>query len=157
MHISLFEELAMDQQLKEAIGLAVSRESYAQLLGIELVELDMGYSAVEMDYDPDRMNNIFARAHGGAIFALIDEAFETAGQTCGSVTVGLNVNVNYVASPEIGARLRANRELRHSGDRPGGAFAGELPGAGLSHGETASFPVKAAPARLLPSRAVPAR
>lgn len=97
----------MDQQLKEAIGLAVTRESYAQLLGIELVELDMGYSAVEMDYDPDRMNNIFARAHGGAIFALIDEAFETAGQTCGSVTVGLNVNVNYVASPEIGARLRA--------------------------------------------------
>ncbi len=107
MHISLFEEIAMDQQLKEAIGLAVTRESYAQLLGIELVELDMGYSAVEMDYDPDRMNNIFARAHGGAIFALIDEAFETAGQTCGSVTVGLNVNVNYVASPEIGARLRA--------------------------------------------------
>ena len=52
------------------------------------------------------MNNIYARAHGGAIFALIDEAFETAGQTDGTIAVALNVNVTYVSSPEPGARLR---------------------------------------------------
>jgi acyl-CoA thioesterase len=53
------------------------------------------------------MNNIYGRAHGGAIFGLIDEAFEAAGQTEETVAVALNVNVTYVSSPEAGKILRA--------------------------------------------------
>ena len=74
---------------------------------MELVALDLGYSVVEMTYDPATMNNIYDRAHGGAIYALIDEAFETSCQTHGSVAVALNVNVTYVSSPEAGVRLQA--------------------------------------------------
>lgn len=97
----------MDQVIREAIFREVKKEPYALALGIELVELEDGFSAVEMTYVPDRMNNLFARAHGGAIFSLIDEAFETVCQTVGQVTVALNVSLNYVASPENGVRLRA--------------------------------------------------
>lgn len=97
----------MDHDLKEAIQRGVTREPYARGLGMELVELAEGFSAVEMTYVPETMDNLFSRAHGGAIFSLIDEAFETVCQTCGGVTVALNVNVTYVASPENGARLRA--------------------------------------------------
>lgn len=97
----------MEQQLKEAIYRQVENEPFAQTLKMELVELEEGFSAVEMTYDPDTMNNMFARAHGGAVFSLIDEAFETVCQTVGSVTVAMNVAVNYVSSPESGARLRA--------------------------------------------------
>jgi len=97
----------MDQTIKDAIYRAVQREPFAQALKMELVALDQGYSAVEMAYDPAVMDNIYARAHGGAIFALIDEAFETASQTHGTIAVALNVNVTYVTSPEAGARLRA--------------------------------------------------
>jgi acyl-CoA thioesterase len=74
---------------------------------MKLVELELGYSAVEMTYDPSTMNNIYDRAHGGAIFGLIDEAFEAAGQTEGTVAVALNVSVTYVSSPKAGQRLRA--------------------------------------------------
>jgi acyl-CoA thioesterase len=97
----------MDQKVKEAIYNAVENEPFAKAMRISLVELELGYSAVEMNYDPDKMNNIYARAHGGALFALIDEAFETAGQTDGTIAVALNVNVTYVSSPEPGATLRA--------------------------------------------------
>ena len=97
----------MDQKIREAIFREVAREPFALTLGMELKELEAGYSAVEMDYDPAAMNNLFARAHGGALFSLIDEAFEMVCQTVGEVTVALNVNVNYVASPEAGTRLRA--------------------------------------------------
>jgi acyl-CoA thioesterase len=76
-------------------------------MGIELRSLDDGYSCVEMVYDPSRQNNIYGRAHGGAVFGLIDEAFETAGQTDGTVAVAMNINVTYIASPEPGDRLRA--------------------------------------------------
>jgi acyl-CoA thioesterase len=110
----------MDPKVKEAIHRAVEREPFARTLGIELVELDDGFSAVEMTYDPGRMDNMFGRAHGGALFALIDEAFETVCQTYGSVTVALNVSVTYVASPEAGTRLRAEAREVSSSKRTAG-------------------------------------
>jgi acyl-CoA thioesterase len=97
----------MDPNVKSAIHRAVETEPFARLLNIELISLELGHSVVEMDYVPDQMDNIYQRAHGGAVFALIDEAFETAGQTGGTIAVALNVNVTYIASPEPGARLRA--------------------------------------------------
>jgi acyl-CoA thioesterase len=97
----------MDQKVRNAIYDAVEKEPFANAMKIKLVELELGYSAVEMIYDPDHMNNIYDRAHGGALYALIDEAFETAGQTDGTIAVALNVNVTYVSSPEPGVKLRA--------------------------------------------------
>ena len=97
----------MQEQVREAIFQAVEREPLVRTLGMKLTELSDGFSAVEMTHDPSRMDNLFGRMHGGAIFSLIDEAFETVCQTDGTVTVALNVNVSYVYSPEPGSRLRA--------------------------------------------------
>ena len=97
----------MDPAVKEAIYRAVEKEPFARAMNMELVELDLGYSVVEMTYNPSMMDNIYDRAHGGAIFGLIDEAFEAACQTHGTVAVALNVNVTYVSSPEPGKQLQA--------------------------------------------------
>ncbi len=105
----------MDEKLKKAIFDAVANEPYAQRLEMRLVDLDAGYSRVEMTYLPERMDNIYQRTHGGAVYSLIDEAFETACQTHGSVAVALNVNVSYTATPQPGARLYAEaREVTRS-------------------------------------------
>ena len=100
----------MDQKVSDAIYAAVKKEPFAKVMKMNLVELELGYSAVEMIYDPANMDNIYARAHGGAVFALIDEAFETAGQTDGTIAVALNVNVTYTASPEPGVLPRQSIE-----------------------------------------------
>jgi len=97
----------MDPAVKDAISRAVEQEPFSKALSMKLVALEEGFSAVEMVYQPDLMNNIYARAHGGAIFALIDEAFETVAQSDGTVAVALTVNVVYVSSPEAGVLLRA--------------------------------------------------
>ena len=97
----------MDQKVRNAIIGAVEKEPFARALKVNLLELELGHSVVEMKYDPAIMNNIYDRAHGGALFALIDEAFETASQTDGTIAVALNVNVTYVSSPEPGVKLRA--------------------------------------------------
>ena len=97
----------MDDRVREAITKAVKRETFAQALNMELIELDDGYSVVEMVYTPENMNNMYKRAHGGALFGLMDEAFEAASQTRGTIAVALNVNITYVSSPQPGARLRA--------------------------------------------------
>ncbi len=103
----------MDSAVKTAIYRAVEREPFARALNMRLLELDLGYSRVEMPYDPSGMDNIYERAHGGAIFGLIDEAFETAGQTHGSIAVALNVSVTYVSSPRPGVRLIAEAREIH--------------------------------------------
>ena len=97
----------MDEKLREALFNAVKKEPFAQALNMSVVELERGYSVVEMKYDSDQIENIYQHAHGGALFGLIEEAFETACQTEGTIAVALNMNVTYVASPKAGARLRA--------------------------------------------------
>ena len=52
----------MDQKIKNAIFNAVENEPFANAMKIRLVELALGYSAVEMIYDPTHMNNIYERA-----------------------------------------------------------------------------------------------
>jgi acyl-CoA thioesterase len=96
----------MDERVKEAIFKQVEREPFAKKFGLKLLDLDEGYSKVEMIFTPD-MGNIFGLAHGGALFALIDEAFETAGNSHGTVAVALNMNITYVSSPALGSRLIA--------------------------------------------------
>lgn len=97
----------MEEKVKKAIFRAVQTEPFAKALNMKLVALELGKSTVEMTFDPKLMNNIYDHAHGGAIFALIDEAFETASQTHGTIAVALNVNIQYVASPEPGNVLSA--------------------------------------------------
>ncbi len=97
----------MEQHVKQAIIEATKRETFAQALNMKLVELEDGYSVVEMIYVPEKMNNMYDRAHGGALFGLIDQAFETAAQTEGTIAVALNVNITCVTSPQPGSTLRA--------------------------------------------------
>ena len=102
----------MNEKIKTAIQHAVTTEALAKVFNIKLIELDEGFSVVEMFYDPDKMGNIYDRAHGGAIYSLMDEAFETSCQTHGTIAVALNVNVTYIASPDSACKLRAeSREV----------------------------------------------
>lgn len=96
----------MDDKVKEAILRQTEKEPFARKFGLKLVDLGEGYSRVEMDFTPD-MENLFGMAHGGALFALIDEAFETASNSHGTMAVALNMNITYLSSPAKGGRLTA--------------------------------------------------
>jgi acyl-CoA thioesterase len=96
----------MDEKVKEAIFKKVEKEPFAKKFGIKLLDLDEGYSKVEMKFTPD-MENFLGLAHGGALFALIDEAFETASNSHGTVAVALNMNITYISPPLSECRLIA--------------------------------------------------
>jgi acyl-CoA thioesterase len=96
----------MDEKIKEAIFRRVEQEPFAKKFGIKLSDLDEGYSRVEMNLTPD-MENIFGLTHGGALFALIHVAFETASNSHGTMVVALNMTVTYVSVPPSGSRLMA--------------------------------------------------
>jgi acyl-CoA thioesterase len=96
----------MDEKIKRAIFRQVEQEPFAKKFGIRLLDLNEGYSRVETSFTPD-MENIFGLAHGGALFAVMDVAFETASNSHGTMAVALNMSITYVSSPPPGSRLIA--------------------------------------------------
>ena len=96
----------MNEAIKKAIFKKVAEEPFAKKFGLQLIEVQEGYAKVEMVFTPD-MENMFGMAHGGALFSLIDEAFEVASNSHGTMAVALNMNVNYMASPAKGSKLTA--------------------------------------------------
>ncbi|MDI6762809.1 MAG: PaaI family thioesterase [Thermodesulfobacteriota bacterium] len=102
----------MDKKLKEAFLKQVKKEPFAKKFGLKLVDMDDGYSRVEMKFTQD-MENLFGMAHGGALFALIDEAFETASNSHGTLAVALNMNITYLSPPPPGSRLIAEAREVH--------------------------------------------
>jgi acyl-CoA thioesterase len=67
-----------------------------------------------MILDPD-MENMFGMTHGGALFALMDVAFETSCNSHGTVAVALNMSVSFVAAPSSGSKLTAEaKELNRT-------------------------------------------
>lgn len=96
----------MDEKIRKSIFEKISKEPFARKLGLKLIKVDEGYAKVEMVFADD-LENMFGMAHGGAIFSLIDAAFEVASNSHGTMAVALNMNINYLASPTKGATLSA--------------------------------------------------
>jgi acyl-CoA thioesterase len=104
----------MKDSVMEAIRSQVARESYARKLGLALVALSPGHAVVEMTPAED-MRNIFGMTHGGAIFSLMDEAFQVSCNSHGTVAVALNMTVTYHQPPDGKSVLRAeSREIHRS-------------------------------------------
>jgi len=101
-----YQEVIMDEKIREAIIRKVESEPFPKKFGIKLIDVRAGYSKVAMTFTED-MENLFGMAHGGAVVALIDEAFEIASNSHGTIAVALNMNINYLATPPKGSRLTA--------------------------------------------------
>lgn len=104
----------MDEKIKKAILKQIEKEPFGKKFGLKLVDVREGCAKVEMRFTQD-LENMFGMAHGGAIFSLIDAAFEIASNSHGTMAVALNMNINYLASPEKGALLTAEaREINRT-------------------------------------------
>jgi acyl-CoA thioesterase len=96
----------MDEKIRQAIIRQVEKEPFTRKFDLQLIDVQEGYAKVGMAFAED-MENIFGMAHGGALFALIDESFEVASNSHGTMAVALNMNINYISSPAKGSYLTA--------------------------------------------------
>jgi acyl-CoA thioesterase len=101
----------MREEKKRLYFKKVEDEPYARFLNIKLKDVDEGYALCEMEYK-DNFDNLYGIAHGGAIFSLIDEAFEISSNSYENVAVALNMNVTYIRPPKKNTILKAeSREI----------------------------------------------
>jgi acyl-CoA thioesterase len=104
----------MDETKKGAYFRRVREEPFATLLNIRLMDVGEGYAVCEMEYT-EQMDNIYGNAHGGALFSLIDEAFEISSNSHDNVAVALNMNVTYMKPPVKNSVLTAeSREINRT-------------------------------------------
>jgi acyl-CoA thioesterase len=108
----------MSDEIILAIKKQVEKEPYAQKLGMNLVLLEPGHAIVEMT-PSEGLENIFGTAHGGAIFSLIDEAFQVSCNAHGTVAVALNMTVTYHLPPDQNSTLRAESKEIHRSRKTG--------------------------------------
>lgn len=104
----------MEKRLKDAFRQQVKDEPFACKMGIKLVEVEAGRAVVEMETRAED-HNILGMTHGGAIFSLIDEAFEISSNSHGTIAVALNMSITYHQAPKQDTILRAeSREIHRS-------------------------------------------
>jgi len=85
---------------------------FARLLNMEITEASDGYSRVTMDC-AGKMNP-GGVAHGGAIFALADQAFGIAANCCRVHRVAVSVSIQYIA-PAKGKLVAVARRVADNG------------------------------------------
>jgi len=108
----------MGSLLKERLIAEATGEGFVGKLGMEVVDVSEGGAVVEMVPGPAD-ENLFGYVHGGAICALMDEAFQLACNSHGTVAVALNISVVFHAPAFRGVRLRAEANEVHLGRRTG--------------------------------------
>ena len=105
-------DLKMEDHVLSAIKKQVEGERFAKKMGLKLVDLGPGHAVVEMAPQDDN-GNIFGMTHGGAIFSLIDEAFQVSCNAYGTVAVALNMTIVYHQAPGRNNLLRAESKEIH--------------------------------------------
>src|SRR5512136_1738545 len=101
------DKKAVEEQIR-----IFNASEFARLLQMEILEASDGYSRVTMDC-AGKMNP-GGVAHGGAIFALADQAFGIAANCCGVRRVAVSVSIHYIAA-EKGDLVAVARRVADSG------------------------------------------
>jgi acyl-CoA thioesterase len=90
-----------------------NQSEFARLLGMEITEARDGYARVIMDCKGK--NNPRGVAHGGAVFALADQAFGIAANCGGGAPrVAVSIHIQYLA-PATGTLVAIARRVEDNG------------------------------------------
>lgn len=95
-----------------------SKDTFARLIGMELIELQPGFARASLPITEDKVN-MYQMAHGGAIFSVADQACEAAGNSFGEPAVALQNNFHFLASGKAGDLLKATAKVVHRSNRIG--------------------------------------
>ncbi|MDH5815225.1 MAG: hotdog fold thioesterase [Candidatus Nezhaarchaeota archaeon] len=103
------------EEILERIREKINRDPYANLLGIEVLEVKEGYSRASVTVK-EEMVNFHGMAHGGLIASLADVAFAAASNSHNKKALALNLNISYRRPVKVGEALVAEAFEESLGD-----------------------------------------
>ncbi len=96
----------------------MQHDLFSQWLGIEVLEINAGYSKIKMTVRPEMVNG-FGIVHGGIAFSLADSAFAFACNNRNVLSVALDTAINFLKPVHVGDVLIAEAKELHNGKSTG--------------------------------------
>lgn len=103
-------EKKRDELSKSSLEKISSGDSFAKLVGTELLELQPGFARATLKIT-EHIVNVHQLAHGAAIFTLADLVCEAAGNSFGKPAVAIQTSIHYLAAGKCGDLLTATAKL----------------------------------------------
>lgn len=85
-------------------------DTFADHVGIELLEVSEGRAKAKMEIKKHHLNGIDI-AHGGAIFSLADLAFAVASNSHKTIALGINASISYLKAAASGTLIAEAKEV----------------------------------------------
>lgn len=103
---------------RQVVDHMMVHDKFSQWLGIEVLDIQEGYSRIRMTVREDMING-FGIAHGGIAFSLADSAFAFACNNRNNLSVALDTSINFTKAINTGDILTAEAKESHNGRSTG--------------------------------------
>ncbi len=103
---------------KEVIDHMMKNDLFSQWLGIQVLEVNDGYSKIKMQVREEMING-FGIVHGGIAFSLADSAFAFACNSRNNLSVALDTSINFLKPLNVGDVIIAEANEVHNGRSTG--------------------------------------
>ncbi|MEO5984893.1 MAG: hydroxyphenylacetyl-CoA thioesterase PaaI [Ferruginibacter sp.] len=96
----------------------MQNDLFSQWLGIEVLEVNDGYSKIKMTVRKEMING-FGIVHGGIAFSLADSAFAFACNNRNVLSVAMDTSISFLKPVHVGDNLIAEAKEMHNGKSTG--------------------------------------
>ncbi len=96
----------------------IENDLFSQWLGISVVDINDGYSKIQMTVRPEMINGL-GTVHGGIAFSFADTAFAFACNNRNVLSVALDTSINFIKPIFVGDVLTAEAKEIHNGRSTG--------------------------------------
>ena len=108
----------MSNPYRQVVDHMMLHDKFSQWLGIEVLDIQEGYSKIKMTVREEMING-FGIVHGGIAFSLADSAFAFACNNRNNLSVALNTSINFTKAIQVSDELTAEAKETHNGRSTG--------------------------------------
>ena len=108
----------MSNPYRQVVDHMMIHDKFSQWLGIEVLDIQEGYSKIKMTVREEMING-FGIVHGGIAFSLADSAFAFACNNRNNLSVALDTFINFTKAIQVGDELTAEAKETHNGRSTG--------------------------------------
>lgn len=102
----------------EVVNHMMENDFFSQWMGVEVLDVNEGYSKIKMTIRPEMVNG-FGIVHGGIPFSLADSAFAFACNNRNNLSVALDVTITFTKPVNVNDVLIAEAKEVHNGRSTG--------------------------------------
>lgn len=105
-----------DKLVRDRVVALAEEDKFAAVNGIKCIDAGLGWAVVQMTVGETHLN-FLGGCHGGALFALADQAFGLASNSHDTIAVGIDTHMAYLNGAVKGDLLTATAKEISCGNR----------------------------------------